>query len=320
MALITNRKKAVKMVDTLKEKKVSMAIFCTASHWNTEAILLAADRFARKHGIEEIPLAVAMTVNYKNMPQAKRVTYTGDAKAGFLSNMEHLRVLCAAEDAPYNHVSVLPHLDHADPVKDKWALTEGLPYLASVMFDAQTYPLDDNISMTRDYIKKYGRQVLIEGVMEELAVEGRYEGHRDGLYVEKAVNYCNRTGVDFLVADLGTEQQSSGTEMCEYLSEIARELTKSLGRSMLVLHGASCLSEAQMRTIPEDGVVRVNMWTRIAREAGQYAADKLVERMGQVREGDFEAAESKQYIYDSIEKAAQIMEGILGILGYQNLA
>ncbi len=32
----------------------------------------------------------------------------------------------------------------------------------------------------------------------------------DEVYVKRAVEYVNTTGVDFLVADLGTEQQSTG--------------------------------------------------------------------------------------------------------------
>jgi fructose/tagatose bisphosphate aldolase len=125
--------------------------------------------------------------------------------------------------------------------------------------------------------------------------------------------------VDFLVADLGTEQQSSSMGKCEYLSDRARELTMNLGKAMLVLHGTSCLSNDQIASLPKDGIVRVNMWTRIARESGQYAAQKLVERMDQIMNGDFESSESRQYIFDSIEKAADIMEETLELLGYINL-
>ena len=214
---------------------------------------------------------------------------------------------------------VLPHVDHADPVRDKWALTEGLPYLASVMFDAQKYPPEENIALTSEYVRKYGKKVLIEGIMEELSVEGHARGKGDDRYVEKAVDYISRTGVDFLVADLGTEQQSSSIGKGRYLGDRARELTRELGRAMLVLHGTSCLSNKQMAELPRDGIVRVNMWTRIARESGQYAARKLMERMDKVRDGDFEASESRQYLFDSIEKAADIMEETLELLGYRNL-
>lgn len=320
MAVITDRKKSIEIVEKFRDKKVSIAIFCTASHWNTEAILLAASRFAKKHDMEKIPLSVAMTVNYPYMPQAAKVTYSRNLKAGFISNMEHLRALCAAEDSPYYNVQALPHLDHADPALNEWFLTEGTSYLSSVMFDAQKYPLEKNISMTKDYIKEYGDKVLVEGIMDELTVEGSHEGKSDSNYVEKATLYCSETGIDFLVADLGTEQQSSGTGKCEYLGNRARDLTENLDKSMLVLHGTSCLTPDQMTTLSDDGIIRVNMWTRIARESGQHAAAKLMDRMDKIQNNDFEATESMQYLYDSIEKAADIMEETLGILGYDKLA
>ena len=221
---------------------------------------MAAYRFAKKYDIETIPLAVAMTVNYKNMSQARRITYASDAKAGFLSNMAHLKILCDGEYAPYHRVSVLPHLDHADPARDFWALTEGVSYLSSVMLDMQAYSLEDNIYSTKEYVKSYGQKVLIEGVMEELAVEGVRESHRNDDYVEKAVKYCRSTGVDFLVADLGTEQQSSDIGNCRYLSQRAIDLTKGLGKPMLVLHGTSCLTNEQMQSIADDGIVSKGIW------------------------------------------------------------
>jgi fructose/tagatose bisphosphate aldolase len=319
MGYITEKKNTVKILDDMRAKQVSMAVFCTASHWNTEAILLAAKRYADAHGIKKIPVAVGVTSNYVHMAQAARVTYSKDAKTGFIALMEYLKLLCGGPQSPYSCVDALPHLDHADPAKDSWALTDGLDHLASVMFDAQYYPLEKNIELTADYVKKYGDRVLIEGVMDELSVKNKITGYRDD-YVEMAAEYCDRTKADLLVANLGTEQQSSSAGKSEYLGNRARELTKKLGRPMLVLHGTSSLTAAQMSSLASDGVIRVNMWTRIAREAGQYAADKLFARSEDIAGGDFEACESMRYLYDSIEKAAQIMEEIFDILGYDKLA
>lgn len=319
MAFVTEKDQTLEIINSVRKSKTSMAIFCTASHWNAEAILLAAQRFAEKNNISKIPISVAMTVNYEYLSQASRVTYNKDFKAGFLSIMEHIKALCAYKDSPYYNVIVLPHLDHADPGRDRWALDYAPSHLASVMFDAQKYSKEDNIRMTKEYVKKNGDTILIEGIMEELSVEGLHHSKTNDKYVERAIKYCKQTGVDFLVADLGTEQQSSGIGKCEYLGHRARELTKNLGKSMLVLHGTSCLNINQMTTLAEDGVVRVNMWTRIAREAGQYAANKLIDRAKKISNGDFEAIESKQYLYDSIEKASDIMEETLEVLGYGNL-
>ena len=241
MSFITDRKKYMKIIDEMRCKKVSMAVFCTASHWNTESILLACSRFAARYGIEHIPVGVGITFSYPHMSQADRVTYNGDPKTGFKSIMQHLYLLCNSADSPYSRVDALPHLDHADPEKDVWALTEGLDYLASVMFDAQHYPFEENIKLTSEYVKNYCSRVMVEGIMDELSVAGNLTRAGED-YIEKAVEYINRTKVDFLVANLGTEQQSESVGKCLYMKERAVKLTEMLGKSLLVLHGTSCLT------------------------------------------------------------------------------
>ncbi len=320
MTLITQRDAAQHYTQLFRDRGASMAIFCTAAHWNTEAILVAAQRIAEKYGLREVPLAVAMTFTYPHMPQAARITYSGDPRAGFISNMEHLKALVDGPDAPYANVVVLPHLDHADPKRDWWALTEGLPYLATVMFDAQKYALEDNLAWTADYVRTYGDQVLVEGIFEQLSVSGgRAQAVQRDAYIEQAVDYVARTGVDLLVADLGTEQQSDTVGGVRYLKERAQALTAALGDAKLVLHGTSSLTTDQMQGLAGDGVIRVNMWTRIVREAGQYAARKLIEREDAIARGEFEAAESRQYLHDSIEAAADIMVEVMELLGYPQL-
>ncbi|NMA43976.1 MAG: class II fructose-bisphosphate aldolase [Oligosphaeraceae bacterium] len=236
--------------------------------------------------------------------------------------MEHLRLLCDSPDSIYRNVAVLPHLDHADPEYDQWALTEGSRFLASVMFDAQRYAPEKNASLTRDYVRNYGKNLLIEGIMEQLNVADKHakmDSASSDHYLELAEEYVKKTGIDFLVADLGTEQQSASSGGVHYLQERARNLTAILGRKMLVLHGTSSLDQNQMQGLAEDGVIRVNMWTKIAREAGKYAAGNLFKRAESLFSNDFEATESNQYLMDSIEKASDLMMTILEILNYQNL-
>jgi fructose/tagatose bisphosphate aldolase len=127
------------------------------------------------------------------------------------------------------------------------------------------------------------------------------------------------TKVDLLVADLGTEQQSDHVGGVQYLKARAQAITEKLGDARLVLHGTSSLSTDQMQGLAGDGVVRVNMWTRIVREAGQYAAKQLIARQAAIEAGDFEATESRQYLYDSIEAAANIMVEVMELVGYPKL-
>lgn len=318
MAIITERAKSLEIFARAEKCRMSVAIFCTASHWNTEAILLAADILAKKHGLEDVPLVVATTFTYRHMPQARRFTYAGDARSGFLAHMGNLQALASGKYAPYRHINVLPHLDHAHPERDRWALTAGLPYLSSVMFDAQEYSLQKNLLLTGEYVRNFGDQVLVEGIIESLNVEGGAVSSRVTDYCRQAEAFVAKTKVDFLVADLGTEQQSSATGGASYDQKRAAELTRALGRSMLVLHGTSCLDGEQVRGLAADGIIRVNMWTRIAREAGQYAAENLLGRISEIRRGNFDAAEANMYIRDNIEKAAAIMVEMMELYGYAN--
>jgi len=319
--IVTKRNASEKIIERIKSQKVCLPIFCTGSHWNTEAILLAAKNIGEKYNVKDVPVAIAMTFNYEYMPQAQRVTFAKDARLGFLSQMQHLRVLANDPKSPYYNIIVLPHLDHADPIKDNWALTDGTDYLASVMFDAQKYPLEDNIKMTSDYVNKYKNKLMIEGIMDQLSVSVS-DKKRTKIYdnyPEEALDYIKKTGIDFLVADLGTEQQSNGVGKSVYLKKRACDIRQLVGDKILVLHGTSCLSGEEIATLPEDGILRVNMWTRIARDTGLYAIDQLHKRKEEIRMNNFNAIESHQYIMDSIEKAAQIMEEIMISLGYNNL-
>ena len=319
--IITKRNDSKKIIERIKSQKVCLSIFCTGSHWNTEAILLAAKNISDKYNIRDIPVAIAMTYNYEYMPQAQRITFTNDARLGFISIMNHLRVLTNDPKSPYYNIKVLPHLDHADPEKDSWALNEGTEYLASVMFDAQKYPLEDNIRMTSGYVKKYKNKLMIEGIMDQLSVSvTRKKQHSEyDNYPEKALDYIKKTGIDFLVADLGTEQQATDIGKSIYLKKRARDIGQLVGDKILVLHGTSCLSGEEIATLPEDGILRVNMWTRIARDAGLYAIDQLHKRNHEISMNNFNAIESHQYIMDSTLRAAQIMEEIMISLGYDHL-
>ncbi|MDR1293100.1 MAG: class II fructose-bisphosphate aldolase [Clostridiales Family XIII bacterium] len=319
MSYITDRDEAGKLIADAAAKGVSVALFCTGSFWNTEAILRAADAVAKEYGVGRIPVVVAMTSHYSHMQQTTRMTRSGGHRIGFRSMLEYCRALTEGAYAPYPNVAAMAHLDHGDPKADVWEMTECADLLSSVMFDAQTYPYEENVEMTGKYVKAYGDRVLVEGIVEGLAVgDGTKAAQRDD-YVEKAVDFIERTGVDFLVADLGTEQQSVGTG-AKYLKERAQTLTAKLGRPMLVLHGVSSLRDEDIMGFSEDGVIRVNMWTRIVRESGRYAAARLEQRSSLIAEGDFEATEATAYINDNIDEAARIMKNIMGQLGYANLA
>jgi len=326
MPVITDRDETLSILESFRERGVCMAVLGTASHWNTEAILLAAQRYGEKKGIASPAVAVAITFNYPHMAQAQRVTRSRDPVTGFRSIMAHLKELCGRPDSPYAMVRALPHLDHAHPERDEWALTEGLEYLSSVMYDAQEYPLEQNQRMTAQYVRDFGDRVVVEGNFEGLAVAvGEAHGVKaevesEDEYAERVAQYAKATVADLIVADLGTEQQSTRVGGVVYRRARARAISDLLGTSRLVLHGSSSLSPEELRGLEEDGVIRTNIWTRIAREAGQAAGEKLSARLPALRAGDFEAADSRAFLDDATDRAAEIMEETLDRLGYARMA
>ena len=85
---------------------MSVAIFCTAGHWNTEAILLAAERLSEKHNLENVPVVVATTGTYRHMPQLKRFAYAAEPRSGFMAYMGVLKALAEGKYAPYRDIQV----------------------------------------------------------------------------------------------------------------------------------------------------------------------------------------------------------------------
>ena len=54
--------------------------------------------------------------------------------------------------------------------------------------------------------------------------------------------------------------------------------------------------------------------------AGKFAAFRLFEHAENICGNEFEAIESKQYLYDSIDKASEMMLEVLETLNYANFA
>ena len=51
------------------------------------------------------------------------------------------------------------------------------------------------------------------------------------------------------------------------------------------------MSDEEIGYLPLDGILRVNMWTRIVREAGLYAIEQLNNRKYRILKNDFDAPE-----------------------------
>ena len=152
---------------------------------------------------------------------------------------------------------------------------------ALVMFDASHYPLEENMRRTADYVARYGDQVVIEGAVDELK-EARQGGEAFAMTTpEEAARYLEVTGCDLIVPNVGTEHRAAQAGRAEYRRERARQISEAVGPN-LVLHGTSCMGEADLSSVPLDGFVKVNVWTIIETTGARAVADYVLQNVGRL--------------------------------------
>jgi fructose-bisphosphate aldolase class II len=135
---------------------------------------------------------------------------------------------------------------------------------SSIMFDASKLPFEDNIKLTSEFVKKNRHRILIEGACDEITDASGNE-KSDLTTAEKAEEYFTRTGVDLIVANLGTEHRASAMEL-KYYDENARSIKDKVG-NRIVLHGASSVLPEKIGNLFKDGVCKVNIWAALERDS-----------------------------------------------------
>ena len=173
----------------------------------------------------------------------------------------------------YENVDLLLHLDHVQHDLDADLCESDLSGFSTIMYDASNLPLEENIAKTRAFVEKKGQEIMIEGACDEI-VDAGGEAHNDITTADKCADYMKRTGVDMVVANLGTEHRASGKDL-QYHGEAARAIKELIG-PRIVLHGTSSVSNEQVRKLFDDGVCKVNIWTALERDASPELLEFLV--------------------------------------------
>ena len=88
------------------------------------------------------------------------------------------------------------------------------------------------------------------------------------------------TGVDVIVANLGTEHRATGKEL-KYYGDVAREIKKLIGTN-IVLHGTSSVTNDQVKGLFADGVCKVNIWTALERDTSKPLFADMVRNASKV--------------------------------------
>lgn len=163
--------------------------------------------------------------------------------------------------AVHARVSVALHLDHGPSFAlARQALDAGY---TSIMIDGSALPFTQNVALARQVVKAAAGLVPVEAEL------GKVGGKEDDLEAEadtntdprEAKDYVEQTGIDALAVAIGTAHGIyAGTPV---LDKARLKDIRKLVSIPLVLHGASGLSDADVRDCIAYGICKVNFATEL---------------------------------------------------------
>lgn len=160
--IITNINQVKELYKSAAEKGWVLPCICSENLTTTEAILSAASDFGKPNNIKNVPVIIAIIVNYSHRSQAQNYTHSRDWKTGLNLFRNDIEIL-AGKGRIYEDVSVMIHLDHIQYDLDKELTESDLSMFSSIMYDASDLPFDKNIELTLKFVEKKGKHILIEG-------------------------------------------------------------------------------------------------------------------------------------------------------------
>ena len=260
MPIITGRENVLAVYEQAAKNGWVIPCLCSENLTTTEAILTAASEFAKEKGYERIPITLAITNQYDHRSQSVNYTCTRRWDIGLKLFRASIDILAVA----FPNVDILIHLDHAQHDADAEMLESDLSMYSSVMYDASSLPMEENIAKTKAYVQRKGHELVIEGACDEI-VDATGEARCEITDAEKCARYKAETGVDVVVANLGTEHRASGQDL-HYYYDAAQAIKAKIG-PRICLHGTSSVSNDQIGKLFDDGICKVNIWTALERDA-----------------------------------------------------
>ena len=164
MPIITGRENVLAVYEAAAKKGWVIPCLCSENLTTTEAILTAASEFAVEKGYDCIPVTLAITNQYDHRSQSVYYTHTRRWDIGLKLFRASIDILAEA----FPNVDILIHLDHAQHDTDAELLESDLSMYSSVMYDASTLPMEENIAKTKAYVQRKGHELLIEGACDEI--------------------------------------------------------------------------------------------------------------------------------------------------------
>lgn len=151
-------------------------------------------------------------------------------------------------------VPVAIHLDHGKSIETiKKCLDIGF---TSVMIDGSHFEFDENVALTKSAVElASAKNVPVEGEIGELLVEKTHLA--DPI---EAKNFVEATGINFLAPSIGS---SHGIQPDEKLGLDLLATIREQTKIPLVLHGASGVSDDDIKRAIKLGIAKINIHTEI---------------------------------------------------------
>ena len=278
MPLVTTRSEVLGLYEEAARLGWVIPAFGTENLTTTEAILSGTLEYGRCIGRADLPVTVAITNTYSGRSQSANYTHTSDPALGLRLFLADVKAL-TAKHSPFASLRVMTHLDHGQHDTDRDVLEGDLSDWSSVMFDASSLPIAENIAATRAYVRARRQDAVIEGACDEITEAGD-EGATECTPPELAEQYARETGVDIVVANLGTEHRA-GASALRYRGDIARQIREGIGPK-ICLHGTSSVSADQLGQLFADGICKVNLWTALERDSAPVLLEHLARHAAKV--------------------------------------
>jgi fructose-bisphosphate aldolase class II len=218
-------------------------------------------------------------------------------------------IACTARNlnAEYGTMNAL-HLDHGPDLET--ALLCKNAGFTSIMYDSSSFPLEENIRLTREVRDALGEHGLpLEGEL------GRLAGAEDDISVtereafltdpDEAVRFVEETGVNSLAISIGNQHGLyKGEPKLDFgrLEEIKRRISIPI-----VLHGSSGLSDDNLARAVELGVRKINFDTDL-----RHAFREGFEGYLKENPNDYDI---RRYLNAAIRQVADVVKHKMRVIG-----
>jgi len=205
-------------------------------------------------------------------------------------------------------VPVAVHLDHA---RDLDIVRQALDLgINSVMFDGSSFGYEENVEKTTEVVRMaHDCGATAEGEIGIVPHGTDTVSEDDMTDPARAVEFAERTGVDYLAVSLGSVHgmKTAGTSLNQ-------DLLKSLHEQInvpLVLHGASGVVDDHLKAAVENGIRKINVNTGLKVVLKDFLSSRLID------EADADLLEDLDAGMDAV---AEAVAGKMRLFGSSNKA